>query len=128
MRETIAEINKQMFVGKKLVDVTGNDDYIRYHFEDGSYFEQYQHSGEINWISVDQGLPNTDGCGPTSEPVLVQTDAYYWPTISTGYYECGDNDYESQWHVDNPKVLRKNKQDDAKVLYWAHISRPIKHY
>jgi len=39
------------------------------------------------WIMSSRHLPNSSGYGPDSEPVLVQTDAHYWPNVGTGSYD-----------------------------------------
>ena len=128
MTETIAEIHRQMFVGKKLINVTGNEDYIRYYFEGGGYFEHYHHLGELNWIAVENGHPRNSPVGPDTDQVLIKTDRAYYPSIGTATGEWTEDGF--LWHPDNPKVLEAefcNNYKPIKVTHWANISLPINH-
>jgi hypothetical protein len=125
--ESIRDLHKNWFVGKKLINVTGSDPYIRYHFEGGGYFEHYQNLGELNWIAVENGLPNNSPAGPDTDQVLVMTDREYFPSITTAYGEYTEDGFE--WQLDNPRVLEPVWGGKAKlrVTHWAAISLPIKH-
>lgn len=61
------------------------------------------------WIMADKHLPNSSGYGPDSEPVLVQTDAHYWPTIGTGSYDFEDG---GGWSLNGVK---------GKVVKWQPL-------
>lgn len=117
----------QMFAGKKLEKVTGSDPYIRYHFEGGGYFEQYQHLGELNWIKVENGHPQNSPVGPETDQVLVHTDREYYPAIATATGEYTEDGFV--WHLDNPKALEPvwGGKSKLRVTYWAAISLPIDH-
>ena len=128
MTETIQEIHTKWFVGKKLTKVTGNEDYIRYKFEDGGYFEHYQHLGELNWIKVENGLPRNSPVGPDTDQVLIKTDRVYYPSIGTATGEWTEDGFV--WHPDNKKVLESewcNNYKPINVTHWAAISLPINH-
>ena len=128
MTETIAEIHRKWFVGKTLTNVIGNEDYVRYYFEGGGYFEQYLHLGELNWIAVENGLPRNSPVGPDTDQVLIKTDRVYYPTIGTATGEWTEDGFV--WHPDNPKVLEAeycNNYKPIKVTHWANISEPINH-
>jgi hypothetical protein len=126
--DTLPEIHTRWFVGKKLESVTGGDPYIRYTFEGGGYFEQYQHLGELNWIKVENGHPNNSPVGPDTDQVLIMTDRVYYPNIGTATGEWTEDGFV--WHPDNPKVLEPewcNNYKPINVTHWAFISRPIEH-
>lgn len=127
LADTIPEIHTKWFVGKKLEKVTGTDPYIRYHFEGGGYFEQYQNLGELNWIKVENGLPKNSPVGPDTDQVLVRTDREYLPIITTAHGEYTEDGF--QWHLDNPKVIETvwGGKDTLGVTHWAAISLPIEH-
>jgi hypothetical protein len=125
--ETVPEIHRKWFVGKKLVNVTGTEPYIRYEFEGGGYFEHYQHLGELNWIKVEEGLPPNSPVGPETDMVLVHTNREYSPSITTATGEYTEDGF--QWHLDNERVLEPVWGGLAKlqVTEWAPISYPINH-
>ncbi len=127
MTETIAEIHRQMFVGKKLTNVTGNEDYIRYHFEGGGYFEQYLHLGELNWIAVENGHPRNSPVDPSTEDVLIKTDREYLPNICVACGEYTEDGFK--WYPDNLVVLQPvwGGKSKLRVTHWANISLPINH-
>jgi hypothetical protein len=127
LAETIPEMHTNWFVGKKLVKVTGKDPYIRYEFEGGGYFEQYQHLGELNWIAVENGLPNSLPTGPDTDSVLIITDREYIPNMSVAFGEYTEDGFE--WHPDNLRVLIPVWGGKAKlrVTHWANLSLPINH-
>jgi hypothetical protein len=126
--DTLPEIHTCWFVGKKLKSVTGGDPYIRYTFEGGGYFEQYQHLGELNWIKVENGHPNNSPVGPDTDQVLIMTDRVNYPAVGTATGEWTEDGFV--WHPENPKVLEPewcNIYKPIKVTHWAFISRPIEH-
>jgi hypothetical protein len=126
--ETIQELHRHWFVGKKLVNVTGSDPYIRYEFEGGGYFEHYQHLGELNWIKVENGMPRNSPVGPDTDQVLIKTDRVYYPSIGTATGEWTEDGFV--WRPENPKVLEPeycNNYKPIRVTHWAAISLPIEH-
>jgi len=126
--DEIIEAHKRWFVGKKLEKILWNDPYVRYVFEGGGYFEQYQHLGELNWIAVENGLPSNGPVGPDTDQVLIKTDRAYYPSIGTATGEWTEDGFV--WHSDNPKVLEAeycNNHKPIKVTHWAAISQPIEH-
>lgn len=127
LADTIPEMHKRWFVGKKLINVAGADPYIRYYFEGGGYFEQYQHLGELNWIKVENGLPPNSPVGPDTDLVLVHTDREYLPTITTASGEYTEDGF--QWTLDNPRVLEPvwGGKAQLRVVEWTAISYPINH-
>ena len=128
MNDEIKEAQKRWFVGKKLEDIIWKDPYVRYVFEEGGYFEQYQRLGELNWIAVETGLPPNIPVDPGTEQVLIKTDRVYYPSIGTAMGEYTEDGF--LWHPDNPKVLEPewcNNYKPIKVTHWAHISLPIEH-
>lgn len=127
LADTIPQIHTQMFAGKKLEKVTGADPYIRYHFEGGGYFEQYQHLGELNWIAVENGLPRCSPVGPDTDQVLIHTDREYHPSIATAIGEYTEDGFV--WYPDNPRVLEPvwGGKPKPRITHWAAISLPINH-
>lgn len=126
--DEIIESHKRWFVGKKLENIIWNDPYVRYVFEGGGYFEQYQHLGELNWIAVDNGLPKNSPVGPYTDQVLIKTDRAYYPAIGTAIGEWTEDGFV--WHPDDPQVLTPeycNNYKPINVTHWAAISRPINH-
>ena len=128
MNDEIKEAHKRWFVGKKLEDILWDDPYVRYVFEGGGYFEQYQHLGELNWIAVENRLPENSPVGPETDQVLIKTDRVYHPIIGTSRGEYTENGFI--WCPDNPEVLEPewcNNYKPIKVTHWARISLPINH-
>ena len=128
MDTRIRDLHRDYFVGKKLVDVTGSDPYIRYHFEGGGYFEHYQHLGELNWVAVENGLPPNSPVGPDTDQVLIHTDRAYYPTIGTATGEYTEDGFV--WDPDDRRVLEAewcNGYKPIRVTHWAYISLPINH-
>ena len=128
--DEIIEAHKRWFVGKKLENIIWKDPdpYVRYVFEGGGYFEQYQYLGELNWIAVEKGLPSNSPVGPDTDQVLIKTDRVYYPTIGTATGEWDEDGFV--WHAENPKVLEAeycNSYKPIKVTHWAAISQPINH-
>ena len=126
--ETIQQMHTHWFVGKKLIAVTGADPYLRYVFEGGGYFEQYQHLGELNWIKVENSHPPNSPVGPDTDQVLIKTDRVYYPSMGTATGEWTEDGFV--WNPDNPKVLEPefcNNYKPIKVTHWAAISLPINH-
>ena len=127
LADTLPEVHKRWFVGKKLVDVTGKDPYLRYVFEGGGYFEQYQRLGELNWIKVETELPRNSPVGPDTDLVLVHTDREYLPNMTTASGEYTEDGF--QWHLDNPRVLEPvwGGKTELRVTEWAPINYPVNH-
>lgn len=126
--DEIIEAQKRWFVGKKLESIVWNDPYVRYVFEGGGHFEQYQHLGELNWIPVENGHPSNVPVGPDTDQVLIKTDRVYYPSIGTATGEWTEDGFI--WHPDNPKVLDPefcNNYKPINVTHWAAISLPIEH-
>lgn len=125
--DSIIKAQNEMFAGKILTHVTGREPYIRYRFDDGSYFEQYVWLGELNWIPVENGLPSNSPVGPETDTVLILTNHHCQPNLSVASGEYTEDGF--YWHPDNPKVLQDNPDGTkVKVTHWANISLPVKRF
>lgn len=125
--DEIIEAHRKWFIGKKLEKILWDDPYVRYVFEGGGYFEQYQHLGELNWIAVENGLPDNSPVGPETDLVLIKTNRKYLPDITTATGEYTEHGFK--WFPDNPTVLEPvwGGKRELKITHWAYISRPIEH-